>query len=162
MKRSLVVRKWHMGNWRTVNITGTMTEADAAALREYLGYTYEDGDSAWARFGPLSFCRGKPSLCGINRWPAAKIDVIGNLAERDYDPDDVVKHLRELIRIAPSMSLVIHCGDDYESLNCIATIRVGEGLVCRMKQPEVQQVKSISDEQATVNLIQALSGNYGY
>jgi hypothetical protein len=149
-----------MGNWRTVNITGTMTEDDASALRGYLGYNYEAGDPAMSRFGPLSFSREKPSLCGLNDWPAPVVNRNGNLAERDYDPQDVVIHLRELIVIAPSMQLVIHCGGEYESLNCVATIRAGNGLVCRMKQPEVRQIHGIDDEQATRNLIRALSGGY--
>jgi hypothetical protein len=149
-----------MDNWRTVNITGTMTEEDATALREYLGYSYDRDDPAMERFGPLSFSREKPSLCGLNRWPAAKVSAIGNIAERDYSPRDVARHLRKLVTIAPSMNLVIHCGGDWESARCIATIRVANGLVVMMKQPEVAQIDGISDEQATMNVIRAISGGY--
>lgn len=152
-----------MGNWRTVNMTGTMSEADAAALYDYLGYRdyrhRSADDPAMKRFGPLSFCRDSPSLCGLNDWPAATVNRAGNLAERGYDPGDVAEHLRELVTVAGSMLLVVHCGADYESLDCVATIRVGEGLVSAGK-PEVERIEEMGDEQATLNMLRALSGGY--
>jgi hypothetical protein len=152
-----------LGNWRTVNMTGTMTEADAAALREYLGYPgwrHDRGDDpAYQRFGPLSFCRDQPSLCGINDWPAPVVNRNGNLAERGYDVDDVAETLRELVAVAGSMMLVVHCGGDYESLDCVATIRVGEGVVT-VGKPEVERVAEIDGDQQMGNLFRALTGGY--
>lgn len=151
-----------MGNWRTVNMTGTMTEQDAAALREYLGYrSYRSGDRttdpAFQRFGPLSFCRDQPSICGVNAWPAAAVMRSGNLAERDYDVEDIAAHLRELVIVAPSMLLAVHCGGEYESLDCVATIRVGEGMVA-VGKPEVEKLAEIGEDQQLGNLFRALTG----
>lgn len=149
-----------MGNWRTVNLIGTMTEQDAAKLRDYLGYSHELADPGWKRFGPLSFNRHQPSMCGINAWPARAMDVVGNLAERGYDVEDVAEHLRELVEIAGSMLLKVHCGGDYESLDCVATVSVGEGVVA-VGKPDVEQLKPISDAQVELNVIRALSaGRY--
>lgn len=150
-----------MGNWRTVNVVGTMTEQDAAALRRYLGYSLRDlHDPATLRFGPLSFDRDQPSLCGIGDWPAPAVNRAGNLAERDYSVESVAEHLRELLTVAGTMLLKVHCGGDWESAKCVATVSVGEGLVV-IGKPEVEQIRAISDEQATVNLLRALSAPRG-
>lgn len=139
-----------MGNWMTVNMTGSMTEQDAAALREYLGYSLRARDDpAWDRFGPLSFSRDQPSLCGLNDWPAATVSRNGNVAEE----------LATLVKVAGSMLLTVHCGGDYESLDCVATIRVGEGLVS-LGKPEVARIGEIGDDQAVANMFRALSGGY--
>lgn len=150
-----------MGNWRTVNMTGTMSEQDAAALREYLGYSHRfvtsgaARDPAWERFGPLSFNREQPSLCGLNDWPAPVVNRIGNLAERGYSVEDVAETLRELLTIAGTMMLKVHCGADWEELDCVATISVGEGLVA-VGKPEVARIEEIPDAQAEANLLRAL------
>lgn len=150
-----------MGNWRTVNITGTMSERNATVLREYLGYPgYWHRDRhdhpAWQHFGPLSFCRDQPFLAGIGDWPAPAVNRAGNLAERDYDVEDVAATLRELLPLAGTMLLKVHCGGDWESLECVATISVGEGLVA-IGKPEVERLQPMSDEQAELNVIRALS-----
>lgn len=144
-----------MGNWRTVNITGTMSQQDAVALRDWLGYSHEPGDPAWERFGPLSFNRVQPSICGINNWVGPKVSVSGNLAERDYTPEDVRDELEKLLRIAPTMMLVVHCGGDWESDECVATIRTGEGLAVLLP-PEVEKIEPMSDTQAQLNMLRAL------
>ena len=149
-----------MGNWRTVNIVGTMSPQDAQALRAHLGYPGYwkdvDNDPAWQRFGPLSFCKDQPSLCGVNDWPAESMDRAGNLAERDYDPDDVADTLRELLAVAPSMELKVHCGGEYESLECVATVTVTGGVVT-VGPPEVAELKAMSDEQGQLNMLRALT-----
>ena len=150
-----------MGNWRTVNMTGTMSERDASALRKYLGYSHRfvtsgaERDPAWDHFGPLSFNREQPSLCGLNDWPAPEVNRAGNLAERDYSVERVAEHLRELLAIAGTILLKVHCGGDYESLDCVATISVGEGLVA-VGKAEVERIEEISEAQARVNLLRAL------
>ena len=149
-----------MGNWMTVNMSGTMTEQDAAALREYLGYSFQvRGDPAMGRFGPLSFNREQPSICGLNDWPAPEVARAGNLAERGFDVADVAEELRTLVTVAGSMMLTVHCGGDNESLDCVATIRVSEGLVSAGK-PEVERLEEIGDTQALANMLRALSGGY--
>lgn len=154
-----------MGNWRTVSMSGTMTAGDAAALREYLGYSYRfvtgggPRDPAWDRFGPLSFNRDQPSACGLNDWPAETVNRAGNLAERGYDPEDVAAQLRQLVTVARSMLLVVHCGGEYESLDCVATVRVGEGVVA-LGKPEVEKISAMDEAQAGLNMLRALSGGY--
>lgn len=142
-----------MGNWRTVNLSGTIAEADIAPLRARLGYHY--GPGGFDNFGPLSFSTEKPSLCGLNDWVRPEVNAVGNLAERDYTPEDVRAELEQLLTIAPSMMLVIHCGGGYETDECVATIRTGEGLAVLLP-PEVEKIAGISDEQATANLFRAL------
>jgi hypothetical protein len=146
-----------VGNWRTVNITGTIAEAEIPALRGRLGYSHRRGWLSEQNFGPLSFDTDQPSLCGLNDWVRPKVSAIGNLAERDYAPRDVRDELEELLEIAPSMMLVIHCGGDWESDECVATIRTGEGLAVLLP-PEVKQIMGIPGGQAEGNLLRVLYG----
>ena len=144
-----------MGNWRTVNITGTIArQSEVDALRKHLDYGnpgYENGD--YSHFGPLSFNTARPGLTGLGCWPALRIARRGNLAERDYSVKDVAETLRELVLIAPTMLLKVHCGGDYESDECVATISVGEGLVA-IGKPEVETIKGPSEEQMLANFMQ--------
>lgn len=141
-----------MGNWRTVNITGSIDEAEVPLLRERLGYSIgtSSGDPGWEHFGPLSFNRDSPSLCGLNNWVRPVVFACGNLAERDYGVKAVAETLRELLAIAPSMRLKVHCGGDWESETCIATITVANGTV-ETGPPEVERVAPVSDGQAAGN-----------
>lgn len=141
----------------TVNIIGTMTPEDAVKLRAHLGYSFDPGDSGWDRFGPLSFDRDQTSICGLGSWPAPAIDRVGNLAERNYDPENVADHLRELVTVAGSMLLKVHCGAEYESTRCVATVSVGEGVVA-VGKPEVEQLKPLDEGQMTANLLRASFG----
>jgi hypothetical protein len=144
-----------MGDWRTVNVVGTMSEQDAAVLRKHLGYSWDRHDPAMEHFGPLSFNREHPGLAGLGDWPAPQMNRCGNLAERDYSVDDVAMCLRELVRIAPTMLLKVHCGGEYESQECVATISVGEGLVV-IGAPEVATVSPAPEEQVRENLLRNL------
>jgi hypothetical protein len=144
-----------MGNWRTVNVVGTMGAEHAALLLDALdeGADYACGwDKPWAC---LTFSRARPSLCGLNAWPAGHMSRCGNLAERDYSVQDVAKALEALLPIAPSMLLKVHCGGEYESEQCVATISVGEGLVV-VGKPERETVDTPSDEQVLGNFARNL------
>lgn len=147
-----------MGNWRTVNITGTMRPEDALALCRLLDTagTFGTGHEVWdAPYACLSFDTLRPGLCGIGRWPAARTDAAGNLAERDFTVEDVADALRALVHVAPSMLLKVHCGGDWESDECVATISVGEGLVV-VGKPEQAKVMGPSVEQVHGNLLRNL------
>jgi hypothetical protein len=143
-----------MGNWRTVTITGTMSAADSAKLRALLDW----GDYMSRDHQPppetdcLSFSTAHPGLCGLGNWPAEKMDRSGNLHERDYSVEDVAAALRVLVHAAPSMLLKVHCGGEYESDECVATISVGEGLVVTGK-PEKATVDGPSTAQMQANLM---------
>ena len=106
-----------VGNWRTVNVTGTMSAEHAARLRELLDWR----DYGYAGHEPphgtdcLSFSSIMPGLAGLGAWPATEISRSGNLHERDYSVEDVATALRALVLLAPSMMLKVHCGGEYES-----------------------------------------------
>jgi hypothetical protein len=141
-----------VGNWRTVNVVGTMSEADAATLRDLLDYGPDYMNRVDSRYACLAFSSHSPGLCGLGGWPAATMDRSGNLAERDYSVEDVAEALRALVQAAPSMLLKVHCGGEYESEDCIATISVGEGLV-RTGKPEVEKIAGPSEAQMMGNLM---------
>lgn len=135
-----------MGNWMTVTIEGSIDPADAGAARAFVDIT--DGtrrfvnhmDVDWDRFHCLCFCG--PSLQGLGLWiPEAggEFRAVGNLAERDYGPESVAETLRGLVAVAPSLRLKVHCGGDYESTDCVATVTVADGTVS-LGSPEVAEV----------------------
>lgn len=149
-----------MGNWRTVNVVGTMSAADAAKLRDLLdwGDYMRRGSFASGDLQPppeaecLSFSSASPGLCGLGAWPAETMNRCGNLHERDYSVADVHRAVEILVRLAPSMLLKVHCGGEYESDVCVATISVGEGLVV-IGKPEQATVSAPSTAQMYANLV---------
>ena len=142
-----------MGNWRTVHISGTMDDDQAETLRKLLdtGPNY-DGPAWEMPYACLSFSRARPGLCGINAWPAGRMNCTGNLAERDYSVEDVRAALEALMPHAPSMLLKVHCGGEYESDEVAATISVGEGLVVT-GPPEIATLPKIPEGQVAANFL---------
>ncbi len=132
-----------MGNWMTVHIIGTCDVSDVPALRNDL-----DPGADYSNFHPLCNTRG---LCGLGDWAATKIDRIGNLAERDYSVESVAETLGKLAWAAPSLAVKIHCGGDYESTKCVATITL-KGKEVTIGDPEVEDTGEISTEQIKNNL----------
>ena len=144
-----------MGNWRTVNIIGTMSAEHAALLRDLLdeGPDYARG---WDQdYACLTFSRARPGLGSLGTWPAEQMSARGNLSERDYSVEDVAKALRALVEVAGSMLLKVHCGGEYESDECVATISVGEGLVVTGK-PEIATIDGPSHDQVREHLFRNL------
>jgi hypothetical protein len=143
-----------MGNWRTVNIAGTMSAADAARLCDLLDWgDYADRDRDVPREAEcLSFSSAHPGLSGLGAWPDTTMDRRGNLHERDYTVEDVHRALEALVVLAPSMLLKVHCGGEWESEECVATISVGEGLVVTGK-PERDTVAGPSVAQMHAHLL---------
>jgi hypothetical protein len=139
-----------MGNWRTVNIIGTFDPSEVDAARRYLAADHE----SWmaGRVGPLSISDG---LCSLGEWPATTVMTAGNLYERNYSVQDVADHLTSLVVVAPSARLKVHCGDDYGSHTCIATITVTDDLVT-VGDPEVPTVAPVPDDAATGRLFKAV------
>ena len=129
-----------MGNWRTVVLTGTVDESEVEALRDRVTYTDDD----YNNFGPLSYNSKRPSIFGLCDWVAPTIVAGGNLAERDYSVKSVADILTKLVAIAPSLNLKVHCGGDWESEQCIATITVEHGTVT-IGGPEIDLVHGVSD-----------------
>jgi hypothetical protein len=122
----------NVGNWRTVNIVGTIAPPDLAAARGFVN-TGED----YSRFHPL--CNHGFSICGLGDWVREDVLACGNLSERDYSIEDVAGTLRQMASVVPSLRLKVHCGGDYESTVCVATVTVAEGVVT-VGAPEVAQL----------------------
>jgi hypothetical protein len=142
-----------MGNWRTVNMIGSVSPEEVKALRAKVVFSYRN--AMFGTFGPLSYDPESPSICGLDEWPYPQISAYGNLAERDYAVSDVAAALRDLIAVAPSLELKVHCGGDWESPVCVATITVAGGEVT-VGGPEVKEVVPISTSEAVSRLLHAL------
>lgn len=141
-----------MGNWRTVNIEGTVSKEEARGMIEFLR---DDDDKDWGSPWETSaapFVMNR-SMCGLNQWVKedGTINAIGNLSERDFDNDDIEYALQYLASMFPSLSITLHSGSDYESLQCSATFHVHEGKVERC-EPEVDVIKEIPSSQIQMNL----------
>ena len=126
-----------MGNWRTVNMTGKMSEDDAIhcrkLLNEWHGLSYPAACLVMSR-----------SVCGVNQWvdEHGAIEAYGNLSERDFDNDDIETALKFLANKYPSMEMTLHSGSDWESLKCSATFCVSNGKVQRLP-PQVELLEPI-------------------
>lgn len=144
-----------MGNWRTVHIDGSIDESQVKAARDACLYDWDfdaqDNDDL-----PHALSYGKtPSLCGLHEWPASRINVVGNLYERDYGVDSVAEALRHVAKAAPSLRVKVHCGGEYESTNCVATITVSDGEVT-VGEPEVSEIPGINQDVMMGRLFAAL------
>jgi hypothetical protein len=143
-----------MGNWRTVIVEGTCAEHDVAPLREFLDGDWRGpkGDAALTSYGPLTMSTG---LCALGKWPAATILASGNLAERDYTPEDVAEHLRRCAEVAPSLTVKVHCGGEWEADECVATVHLHDGVV-HIGPPERTHVVGVSEDALRGRLLDAL------
>lgn len=138
-----------MGNWRTVTIEGTCPAGEVAALRDALDLT--DIMREGVEWLPLCFGGG---IGGLGDWAAETISAGGNLFERDYSVEDVADHLRKLHAVAPGLRVKVHCGDDWEATNCIATVTLDGAAT--IGPAEVASVAGVSDEEAQARLMKAL------
>ena len=138
-----------MGNWTTVHIEGTVPTDELRAAKAFV----DVGDD-FSNFHCLCRTRG---ICGLGNWPAEKINRVGNLAERDYDAESVASTLRDLAKVAPNASLKVHVGGDYESDDCVATVKLEAGQV-EILPPEKEKIPDIPQEQISFNLLSALRG----
>lgn len=144
-----------MGDWMTITMAGAVAADQVEPLRARLRYWYaEPGQPEydWSRFTPLSYNETRPGLCGIGEWPAETVQARGNLAERDYSVQDVADCLTELVQLAPSMTLKVHCGGPYESTTCTATITVAAGQVT-LGPPEVAEVQPATEAEREMRLM---------
>ena len=135
-----------MGNWRRVQIVGHCSRNDIIALSKALdpGKDFEN-----------YHCLVNGGLCGLPMWATESINAVGNLAERNYTPKDVAEQLKELALIAPSLSVKIHCGDNYESETCVSTVKLDDGKV-EIMPPEIEKIPEIPEAQIAANFIEQL------
>jgi hypothetical protein len=145
-----------MGDWRTVNLRGSIHPDHLPALHAHLGYDVDD-EASMDRFCCLSYpATGPESLCGIGRRPAPSVHADGNLAERNYDVEDVAATLRTLVTLAPSMWLTAHVGGPWEATACEATVLVRDGQVSVL-DPQVAEVRPVSQAESMARFYEHLT-----
>lgn len=150
-----------MGNWRTVKMIGTCDPAEVPALlAEVRCYKDADhlpiSDPAWsAAMRKITCLTFNGGLAGLPCWPAATIDAFGNLFERDFTPENVLWALEQYAAVAPSLALKVHCGDDWEATNCVATVTLVAG-VATIGPPEIPDVGAFNPADLERNLFAAL------
>lgn len=142
-----------MGNWTTVNIVGTCGAEDIDALTKALTM-----DSDYGNFHCLINSGG---MCGLPDWAREKIDVVGNLSERDYDADSVRRTLEEIAKTVPSLCVKVHVGGDYEDKNCVATVTLKGGKAL-ITDPEIEEIREIEPMQMHGQFFNALMGQAPY
>jgi hypothetical protein len=136
-----------MGNWRRVRIVGTCHRKDVDGVRTALTLR-----SDYSNFHCL-VCTG--SICGLPNWGRENIDVVGNLAERDYDADSVAEALQEIVDHHPTLDVRIHVGDENEGSRCVATVYVDD-IGVQVGVPEIQSIPEVSDSQMAGSLASQL------
>jgi hypothetical protein len=119
-----------MGNWMTVKIVGTCDKGDVPALRQAI-----DPGADYENFHCLSYV--KYSIASLPMWADEKINVMGNLAESDYNSEGVAEALDEIATCVSSLNVKVHCGGAYESKDCVATVTLASGKVT-IGEPEVK------------------------
>lgn len=138
-----------MGNWRTVRIIGDVDSQDVDSLRRACAYD--------AEFHCLTITNG---LMGLGDWVGEHINVGGNLAEREFTVHEVADTLRDLLEVAPSMDLKVHCGGDFEAKECVATITVKDGQVI-VGDPEMSYVVGASQDEIEGRFLRGLMNAEG-
>lgn len=136
-----------MGNWRMVNIIGTVSKREVEALRN--ACTVKDYEDLHC----LSIVN---SLMGLGNWVGTVVNARGNLAERNYSVEDVAMQLEELVEISPTLNLKVHCGGDYEDSRCVATISVVDGDIC-IDDPEIEFIAGLSNSELGERLLHLLN-----
>jgi hypothetical protein len=138
-----------MGDWRRVHIIGTCASEEVAALAQAI--------AAGLDFENHHCLNGGGSLAGLPAWAAEHIDAVGNLAERNYTPDSVAKAVEEkLLPVAPSLTLKIHVGGEYEDATCVATVSVAEGRVV-LGIPEMTTIREQTEQEMEINFAAAMA-----
>lgn len=137
-----------MGNWRRVHIKGKCDPKDIPALKEYL--------DAWKRkeYGICGPLHGG-GICGLSNWAGEEINKVGNLFERDYSVEDIHNELLRISGIVPSLYLVVHCGEDHEGDECIATVCLSRRHASTHK-PEVEKIPNLDKKTMHDNMIEQL------
>lgn len=126
---------------------GTCEEKDVPNLLTAVEYRHTNDD--------FHCLLGGVGLLGLPVWAATQIDAVGNLAERDYGPEDVAKALETIAKTVPSLRVAVHCGGDYEDTACIATVVLNDGKAT-VEAPQVADVGEVSQAQIEQSLFNQL------
>lgn len=146
-----------MGNWRTVQVQGTIDAQEAQDAISLLRYRLGTNVDPQREYYCLSWCE-PPSLVGLNQWIFADGTVTGhgNLAERDYSIATVEGTLRDLAQRFLSLNMVLHAGGENEDPTCVATLWVRDGHVALLP-PQVPTVHGKSEAEMVANLLKNLT-----
>jgi hypothetical protein len=136
-----------MGNWRTVNLVGTLSTEDAKKVHDYLELNYQHND--WN-------CLHNGGIYGLPNWGETIIDCVGNLAERNYDAEDILEELEKIAIFAPSLSIIVHCGGNYESNECVSSIVFNQGKG-EIVEPLIDKIGEIPSSQIGDNFKKQLN-----
>lgn len=137
-----------MGNWTTVNIKGTIAPEDVIAVRKHFNKDFMD--DAWG-------CLHSGGICGLPNLGTEVIDAAGNLGERDYGADSVAEECNKVLAFAPSFDVTVHVGGDYESLECVATVKKIDGKY-QVVPPQTKTIVPMTEEAMQANLLRELGG----
>lgn len=134
-----------MGNWRRVQIVGTCDSTEVAALRKAITMDTRNLKDF--------HCLLNAGMAGLPNWAAKEISAVGNLAERDYEPEHVRRTLEQLATVVPSLNVVVHCGGDYEDDTCIASVVLVHGKAT-VEPPRIEQLpeNEITEERVMASL----------
>jgi hypothetical protein len=153
------IRRMKMGDWRSVNIKGKVTDKEKVKeIRDYLKYNSKTYGSKAEKDG-IYYLQFGEGLCGLNEWIDydGNIDALGNVFERDCENSDLLKELTILAEKYPCIDLVLHSGDNYESLICTASFVVKDGIV-KQEPPMIDELEKMSNDKMQANLYKALLG----
>lgn len=85
----------------------------------------------------------KPSMDGLNMWPALHMNVVGRLATPDVDIATLAHQAGTLLATAPGLLLTIDVGGPDRDPTCEATILAGDGVI-EIREPQIHELRAIS------------------
>lgn len=137
-----------MGNWMTVNIEGTCPASELPELKKIVSSTGNN----YENFHCLVNSGG---MAGVGDWAAEKIEASGNLAERGYSVEDVQEQLNVIGEKCPNADIKVHCGGDYESLECVNTVHLKNG-IATILPPEKDNLEPLNEGKIRENFAKAI------
>lgn len=145
-----------MGNWRTVELKGNVSNEEAIQMIDYLTVDRNKYESK-ASDDDIFFLQFGVGVFGLNRWVEedGTIDKVGNVFERDCDIDDLEEELNTIASKFTSLEMVLNAGDDYESPVCAASFIVKNGIVERV-DPLVSELEGMNRNQIMENFFKQL------
>lgn len=132
-----------MGNWITVNAIGKVDIEEARVMIDMLKYDNKTYTSIAEKELGVFYLQFGKGVFGLNQWinEDGSIFAAGNVFERDCDVEDLVNELSALANKFTSLDMELHIGDWYESLKCVATVKVKNGIAKKF-EPQIDILQS--------------------
>lgn len=146
-----------MGNWIIVNMEGNVSKEEVNELIKYLKVDKSTYSSLAEEELGVYYLQVSSGICGLGEWinEDGSISAIGNVYERDCEPEDLFNEVKALCGKFKSLDLTIHVGGDYESISCVATI-VGNSERVEKLPPQIAELGEISSDSMKDNFLKAL------